>query len=84
MSTRFLLVMDDLGDHFYQAPSMDQGQAEATLRALAKLHAHFWGSCDVINSMERGGFWVLERRKVTKGKSPLIPHFFVTILGSMV
>jgi len=65
MATAFLLIMQDLASqNYYQAPSMNREQATATLKALATLHASFWEQDVVLQQLERGGFWVLQRRKL--------------------
>jgi len=65
MSTSFLIVMEDLGDYFYQAPALNLKQAQSSLQALAKFHCHFWERNNILDGVERGGFWVLARRKIT-------------------
>ena len=35
------------------------------MRCLAKLHAHFW---NIDPNIERGGFWVLDRRLKHNGQ----------------
>ncbi len=36
------------------------------MKCLAKLHAHYW---NIDPCIERGGFWVLEKRVKHNGKS---------------
>ena len=32
---------------------------------LARFHCHFWERNNILDGVERGGFWVLARRKIT-------------------
>ena len=60
-NTAFLMLLSDLSDEYYQSPSMNKEQTNALMKALSKLHSHFWQRSDIM-TMDRGGFWVLERR----------------------
>ena len=62
-NTSFLMLLSDLSDEYYQSPSMNREQTNALMKALAKLHSHFWQRSDIM-TMDRGGFWVLKRRKL--------------------
>ena len=64
-NTSFLLLLSDLSQEYYQAPSMNRCQVMALMKAFAKIHAHFWKRPG-ITDMQRGGFWVLERRLLYK------------------
>ena len=61
LNTSFLLLLSDLSDKYYQAPSMNREQANCLMKSFASFHAHFWQSPEV-ERMDRGGFWVLKRR----------------------
>ncbi len=63
-----LLVMEDVSDRLAQSASMNRAQAVTLMEALATLHAHYWDS-EKVNGMERGSFWVLERRKHRGGEA---------------
>ena len=60
-NTSFLMLLSDLSDEYYQSPSMNEEQTNALMKALSKLHLHFWQRSDIM-TMNRGGFWVLRRR----------------------
>ena len=60
-NTSFIMLLSDLSDEYYQSPSMNKEQTNALMKALSKLHSHFWQRSDIM-TMDRGGFWVLERR----------------------
>ena len=60
-NTSFLMLLSDLSDRYYQSPSMNKEQTIGLMRALSKLHSHFWRRSDIM-AMDRGGFWVLKRR----------------------
>ena len=61
INTSFLLLLSDLSDKYYQAPSMNKEQANALMKSFASFHAHFWQNLE-LKKKERGGFWVLKRR----------------------
>jgi len=61
INASFLLLLSDLSEKYYQAPSMNKDQANALMKSFATFHAHFWQNLE-LKKMERGGFWVLKRR----------------------
>lgn len=66
-STYYLLLMEDVSERFAQNSTMTDIQARGLMKSLAKMHAFFWNhSC--LGTIERGSFWVLERRKTLLGK----------------
>ena len=68
LDTSFSIVMEDLSQDYLQRPMMTEKEAMIVMDSLARLHAHFWG---VGPEVERGSFWVLERRKDFGGNNYL-------------
>ena len=65
MNSFYLILMEDVSNHYYQDTGMTKIQAENLMEALAKFHATHWRK-EKDNSNcpdERGTFWVLSRRK---------------------
>ena len=62
--TSFSMIMQDLNEDYMQKPMMNEKEAQCVMDSLAKLHAHYWNS---VEGVERGSFWVLERRKAFPG-----------------
>ena len=65
METSFSIIMQDLTADYLQKPMITEKEAEIVLDSLARLHAHFW---NIDREVERGSFWVLQRRKPFGGK----------------
>ena len=62
--TSFSMIMQDLNEDYMQKPMMNEKEAQCVMDSLAKLHAHYWNS---VEEVERGSFWVLEKRKAFPG-----------------
>ena len=69
METSFRIVMQDLTEDYLQKPMISEQEAKTVLDSLARLHAHFW---DIEPQVERGSFWVLERRKPFGGNLTIL------------
>ena len=62
--TSFSMIMQDLNEDYMQKPMMNEKEAQCVMDSLAKLHAHYWNN---VGGVERGSFWVLEKRKAFPG-----------------
>ena len=62
--TSFSMIMQDLNEDYIQKPMINEKEAKCVMDSLAKLHAHYWNN---VEGLERGSFWVLERRKAFPG-----------------
>ena len=69
MDTSFSIVMEDLSQDYIQKPMMTEKEAMIVMDSLARLHAHFWG---VGAEVERGSFWVLQRREAFGGEYQIV------------
>ena len=65
LDTSFSIVMEDLTEDYVQKPMMTEDEARLVMDSLARLHAHFW---NIEPQVERGSFWVLQRRKPFGGE----------------
>ena len=71
METSFSITMQDLTEDYLQKPNISEEEAKIVLDCLARLHAHFW---NIEPRVERGSFWVLQRRKPFGGKLTVIKY----------
>ena len=65
METSFSIMMQDLTEDYLQKPMITEEEAKTVMDSLARLHAHFW---NIQPQVERGSFWVLQRRKPFGGE----------------
>ena len=65
LDTSFSIVMEDLTEDYVQKPMMTEDEARLVMDSLARLHAHYW---NIPAQVERGSFWVLQRRKPFGGR----------------
>ena len=59
--------MEDVSERYEQSSSMDDRRARGLMTTLAKMHSFFWKH-PTLEGLDRGSFWVLERRRALRGE----------------